>query len=672
MLLYHLIKTNLVVLVIFVLSSTVVCQDTFDYFQNSWALIGLKDYEYGTRITPANELMLSQKRLLEFRFGQNLTPLDRKQTKTLLDDWLPVVLITAKDNTIHYDFTFWATPLPSVNNWRKAYNWPTEGENYLNWVWVKVTNTDTKEKIAKLKTEILDQPNQNLPSYEWTLKPGQSMETVFRIPFDPLENPTVFESEDPQIWLDRTVEFWRNLIYTGALFKVPCQKATNARLAALVLQLITSDQGEIQGGEGFYDEFYIRDGAYQIMQLEEAGLWDAADKAIEYFLKEQRPYGRFETQETQYDANGQALWTLWQYYKITGYKNWLAEVFPKMYQAALWARKTRVREASDSHFPGLLINAPADGEYLWDGKHHIVGYDFWNLRGILCTIDAARVLNKVDIIERLQQEVTQYRSAINAAWQRTGLDYFPPSWEKEGTHWGNTETLWPTEIFEPNDTRVTGLLKEVRENYGGGFIEGTIQWLGKWPAIHPYMSSYSSMASLIRGENEKVIEEFYWYLLHSTATHAFPEGIFYKKRIAWFNTIPHGTGAANYANWLRHMLIHEHGNELFLLSAVPDWWLDDGEEIRIEHAPTHFGEMNLILRGMEKGVQIDFDPPDRDKPKRIVLYLPESRPLINPAEGIDVIYRLDQKQRWDFDTVVKLYQKQAVPIDYSLYWKDQE
>jgi hypothetical protein len=41
-------------------------------------------------------------------------------------------------------------------------------------------------------------------------------------------------------------------------------------------------------------------------------------------------------------------------------------------------------------------------------------------------------------------------------------------------------------------------------------------------------------------------------------------------------------------------------------------------------------------------------------------------------DGIDVVVRPDQSKRWDFEKMVKLYQKQAVPIDYSLYWKDQK
>ena len=84
------------------------------------------------------------------------------------------------------------------------------------------------------------------------------------------------------------------------------------------------------------------------------------------------------------------------------------------------------------------------------------------------------------------------------------------------------------------------------------------------------------MASLVLGDHEQVVEDFYWYLLHATAANAFPGRIYYKKREAWNNTIPHVTGACNYAVMLRHMLVHEAGEELHLLAAVPDGWLAEG------------------------------------------------------------------------------------------------
>jgi len=109
---------------------------------------------------------------------------------------------------------------------------------------------------------------------------------------------------------------------------------------------------------------------------------------------------------------------------------------------------------ADSPLAGLLPPAFADGENLFDRKHHIVGYDLWNLRGILCTADVARLLGKESEAKELTAEADDYRKAIDAACKRSGIDYFPASWEQEGAFWGNTETLWPTKLFAADDSRV--------------------------------------------------------------------------------------------------------------------------------------------------------------------------------------------------------------------------
>ncbi|MCX6927021.1 MAG: discoidin domain-containing protein, partial [Verrucomicrobia bacterium] len=460
------------------------------------------------------------------------------------------------------------------------------------------------------------------------------------------------------VWLQRTVDYWRGLEKSAATINVPCRKATEALKAAHVCQMIANDHGEVRGGEGFYDEFYIRDGAYQVMELEEAGLWDAARKSVELYLPRQRPDGRFESQTGQFDANGQAVWVLWQYYKITGDRRFLERVYPAMRRAVDWSMKARRQAPTDSPFVGVLPAAPADGEYLWNGKFHIVGYDIWNLRGLLCTADAARILGKADEAGELNKEAELYRQAFEAAWKRTDLKHFPPSWEKDGTHWGNTETLWPTPLFASDDARVAALIKFVRQEFSGGYVEGTIRWVGvNESVIHPYMGAYTTMADLIRGNHEQVVEDFFWYLLHSTAAHAFPEGIYYQRRYAWSETIPHVTGACNYAILLRHMLVHEQGDELHLLGAVPDWWLGPGQEIRIERLPTYFGEMGLTIHGTASGVQVDLIRPTRQPPSKIVLHLPANRSLATPLAGVTVAARDPQSVKWDFPTVIARYKK---------------
>ena len=114
----------------------------------------------------------------------------------------------------------------------------------------------------------------------------------------------------------------------------------------------------------------------------------------------------------------------------------------------------------------------------------------------------------VDIEGSRPGETVAYRADIDAAWKKTGLPHFPPSWEKDGTHWGNTETLWPTEIFQRSDPRVAALSQHVRQDFAGGFIEGTIQWKGRGnvEAIHPYMGAYTTMTDLVRGQHEQVVE----------------------------------------------------------------------------------------------------------------------------------------------------------------------
>ncbi len=634
----------------------------FDYFQNSWSVIGLKDYDDGTRITPANELLLGHQARLRFSCGPTLTPLSREQTKTLLDGWLPVVLLTAEENRLRYEFTLWATPLPTVKDWRAAFDWPAEGGNFLNWVRVKAINLGATPAEARVKFELLTTNASASKPWRALLAPGRSAETCYRIPFEPVADASAFDKAPPRLWLDRTVSYWRDLMAKAARIEVPCEKSAQALLAAHVCQMLASDHGVLHGGEGFYDEFYIRDGAYQVLELEEAGLPDAARNTIAACLRAQRPDGRFETQKDQFDANGQALWALWQFYKITADRPWLAQAYPQMRRAADWIVRARHEAPPDSPFAGVLPNAVADGEFLWDGKHHIVGYDFWNLRGLLCVADAARALGEPADARRFQREADDYRRAIDSAWQKTGLAWFPPSWEKVGTHWGNTETLWPTALFAPDDARVSALLAEVRQRHGGGFREGAIRWTGfKEPAIHPYLSAYTTMASLVRGDHDQFVEEFYWYLLHTTATHAFPEGIFFGRRFAWSDTIPHATGAANFAFLLRHALIHEQGDELHLLPGTPDWWLEPGREIRVQHAPTHFGPISLRIRGSAAGVSVKLDPPCRQTPQRIVLHLPQSRPLLKAPRGLTVVTRPDQARRWDFPAIIEAYRNLPAP-----------
>ena len=105
------------------------------------------------------------------------------------------------------------------------------------------------------------------------------------------------------------------------------------------------------------------------------------------------------------------------------------------------------------------------------------------------------------------------------------------------------------------------------------------------------------------------------------------------------------------------MLLHEQGDELHLLPAVPDWWLDEGQTIRVERAPTHFGPVSFSVRGGLKEVEFSWEPPQRKPPRRVVLHVLESRPPMTLPAGVETMRRANQSRRWDFSAVLSEYEQ---------------
>ena len=272
--------TGLVQFCLLACAMSVRAEEPFDYFRNNWNVIGLKDYDHGTRVTPDNRLLVADGEV-RLRFGEKRTALSRRQSKTLVDGWLPIIVIEAQEGRVRYEFTLWATPLPSVKDWQKAFDWPTEGENFLNWITVKATNTGPAAAKAAVFVELVRKGiSEKVPgAFLCDLAPAGSAKAVFRIPFTHTPEAAKWAREDATFSLDETVRYWRGVMAPAARIVVPCRKATDALLAAHVCQLIANDHGVVHGGEGFYDEFYIRDGAYQVMELEEAGMWNAARRS---------------------------------------------------------------------------------------------------------------------------------------------------------------------------------------------------------------------------------------------------------------------------------------------------------------------------------------------------------------------------------------------------------
>jgi hypothetical protein len=641
--------------------------DPFDYFSNSWAVVGLKDYPEATRISPRGEFLLGANNVCQVLVGEGLAPLDNRVKKTLEKGYLPVVRYDfVLNGAVEYEIEALACPMPSLG--QSGYDWPLT-PNFLTLVRVLLRNrTDAPQAAAFglgwktpapvaagslpgenvwaisagdfLMAAVKASPGMRISAAggkvqaRASLAAGQSATAVLCLPYNALEKP----GDSASLWLAglnfdewraRTCEFWEDLLARGSRLEVPEGKVIQSYLASLVYQFIGRDKGELHAGEGFYDEIYLRDGAYQAVSLAQAGYLDEARESLDFFAHYARENGQFLSQEGQLDANGYAVWAVAEYGQLGGDAAWLEKQYPRIGRALAFVREARRTETDPaSPFFGILPKAPADGENLWAGKNHIVGYDWWNLRAFQAASEAARLLGKPGDAAALASEFEEYRSAILRALARTGLPYIPPSYEKEGTHWGNLEAVFPTPLIDPLDRRLSATLDFVRDSFGGGegarpgFIEGVMQWTPKTNATHPYMSLFVTNSHIVRGEQEKAVDGFYSFLLHSTSTQGFPEGVYYRKREAWGDTLPHLWAAALYVTTLRNMLVREQGRDLHLLSAVPSAWLEPGKAVRLASAPTRFGKVSLSVEAGKDSLILRFTRPERSDPERVLVHLP--------------------------------------------------
>jgi hypothetical protein len=599
--------------------------------------------------------------------GDGFAPLENGIRKSLVKGYLPIVHYDFLVNdTVEYVVEAFACPMPSAG--AAGFDFPQQ-DNFLNlvrvtlrnrgpapetgafgWQWKVSTPPAGRDLSGKnewaltsagsLLAAVKARPGADLRceggrlEVRAVLEAGQTESVVLCIPFRSLEKPSdkaVLDLArlDFERWKARTAQFWEGLLAKGANLYVPEEKALFSYLASLVYQFIGRDRAELRAGEGFYDEFYLRDGAYQAVSLAQAGFLDAARQSLEFFAGYQRENGRFESQKGQLDANGYAVWALTEFGRLSGDNIWVWKHYPAVQKSLAFIREARTEEKDDgSPFSGLLPRAPADGENLWAGNDHIVGYDLWNLRAFQSAAEAARQLAKLDDMKAYNAEFAAYQADILRAVDRAGLPYLPPSYEKDGTHWGNLEAIFPTVLIDPEDRRMTATLEQVRDNFGReegakpGFIEGVIQWTPRTHAIHPYLSLFVTNSHIVRGEQDKAVDGFYSFLLHSTSTQGFAEGVHYQKREAWGNTIPHLWAAALYVTTLRNMLVREEGQDLHLLSAVPPAWLEPGKVIVYENAPTHFGPISLSTEAREDEIIVRFTRPARVDPERLLIHLP--------------------------------------------------
>ncbi len=460
--------------------------------------------------------------------------------------------------------------------------------------------------------------------YRVALGPGKNMTLEFVMPSEPMhqDHPQFSRLRTARFadYLPGTVAFWEKIFARGIDIEVPEEKVVNTFKANLVYDLIARNKEDgwyIQKVNDFqYHAFWLRDASCIVRMYDVSGYHDIARQCLDFFPRWQQADGNFISQGGQYDGWGQTLWAYGQHYRLTGDREFAAAVYPSVVKAVAWLSKAR---AGDPYHI-MPVTTPGDNE---DISGHITGHNFIALGGLRNAIALADGLGEVDGAKTFRQEYEEYDKAflacLKVAAARDGGAISPGLDTLGGQDWGNLQSIYPEEILQPDDPMVSSTLGHARRKYQEG-----IMTYGDGRYLHHYVTLFNTETEVIRGEQQKALEEFYAVLMHTSATHT---GFEYAIR-PWgtrdfmMNLSPHGWFGAEFRVLLRNMLVREEERNLHLFSVISPEWVKPGRRISLKRAPTNFGVVDAEMVSSDQGATVSLSANFTAKPDSVILHLP--------------------------------------------------
>lgn len=464
-----------------------------------------------------------------------------------------------------------------------------------------------------------------IAQYKLTLKPRQSQTLVFKMPVHPVpadDSARVGELRAAGFdeYRKQTAAWWKRELARGIQIELAERKVTDTFRANLVYIMIARDKiGDdyIQTVNKFhYHAFWLRDGAYLVRAYDVAGYHDLARECLEFFFRFQRQDGNFVSQEGQYDGWGQTLWAFGQHYRFTRDREFASKALPPIRKAVEWLNQARRGDPL-----GLIPPTnPRDAEFSTVAAH-IPGYSLWALTGLKNAIQLAKIYGSVEDERAFQIEHDEYArnlwKILDEVTAKTN-GYIPPGIDQPGGQdWGNMNLLYPEQNLPPFDRKVTGTIEGTRAKYK----EGLMTYAGR---LHHYLTMKNTENHIVRGDQQKTLEELYAILVHTSSTQAgFEWGV-----KAWGdrdfnqNLTPHGWFGAKYVSVIRNMLLREEQDDLHLLSVLSPAWTGAGQRLSVRQAPTYFGTLAMEARFRADGMTLELKPEFHRQPAHMVVHLP--------------------------------------------------
>jgi len=495
------------------------------------------------------------------------------------------------------------------------------------------------------------------------LPANASREFVVKLP-SPMVNPgdrSTLEAIDYDAARRATLEFWSGWENRGAQFRVPEQSVNDLFRATLwhALRLPRRHGGQQEGVQIDlpYSNFaYSQTGTpwpvNQAVYVDYMlyGLRGYHDVAVEELLAEYR-----NNQEYNGHVNGFANWvsntpgmlyTVAQDYMLYRDRSALDRLMPNSLKALDWCLQ-EVRDAEQRSGPsrGLIVGPLNDGtgEGAWAFNQAYMYAGLERFGQMLESVGNARAGEALEAARKLRTAMAQAfaTAAAHATLvqlrDHTWIPYVP---SEAFTYRRILDQWYPTDV----DTGAVHLLRLKAVPANGELADSLLNdhednlYLKGWGMANEPVYNQQGTAYLLRDDPKAAIRTFYSYMASAFSHSAF-EPVEHRWTHGQYFGPPSTDGA--WCELYRNMLVREVDDHTLLLAqATPRKWLEDGQKIDVQTAPTYFGPVSFQIQSRARSgkilATIEFTGNKRPQFLLIRFRHPEEKPIQSvTVDGLD-------------------------------------
>ena len=398
--------------------------------------------------------------------------------------------------------------------------------------------------------------------------------------------------------------------------------------------LVLHSVDEIVPGPYTYRRFWFRDACLILHALLAGGYVERARAALERFPDRQKATGYFQSQEGEWDSNGQVLWAYGRFAALTGETlpgHWLEAIE----RGARWIGRKRMRADAGPGIGGLLP-AGFSAEHLGPNDYYYWD-DWWALAGLR---EAARVLGahgRERAAGRAATEAESLHRAIHASLDgiprersRGGMPAAPGRRMDAGAI-GSLVADYPLHLLPPGDPwtlRSVDYL-ETESFHEGGFFQDMIH-----SGVNAYLTLDIAQSLLRAGRPERA-----WPLIRTVAklassTGQWPEAIHPQTGGGCMGDGQHVWAAAEWFMIMRALFLREEDETLVIGPGLPPEWLQAGTPLAFGPTATRWGTVTVEIDGTSGHVRVD--GAWRGAPPAIRACMPGREEVPLPTDGSSV------------------------------------